>query len=38
MKDYNIKLMDLSVSNTLGCVGNWNTYLGEDVVDLDLQL
>ena len=25
MKDENLKLMDLHVSYTLGCAGNWNT-------------
>jgi hypothetical protein len=25
MKDQKIKLRDLHVSHTLGCVGNWNT-------------
>jgi hypothetical protein len=25
MRDYNLKLRDLHVSNTLGCVGDWNT-------------
>ena len=25
MKDKKLKLMDLRVSDTLGCVGNWNT-------------
>jgi hypothetical protein len=25
MKDYKIKMRDLHVSHTLGCVGDWNT-------------